>query len=41
MLGHLVSGRYGAERSYDDHATRNQTGWFERLLVALRRRSTH
>jgi hypothetical protein len=41
MLGHLVYSRYGAERGYDDHATRNQTGWFERLLIALRRRTPH
>jgi hypothetical protein len=41
MLGHLVYGRYSAERFQDDHATRNHTGWFERLLVALRRRSAH
>jgi hypothetical protein len=41
MLGHLVFGRYGAEDSRETHATRGQTGWFERLLTALRRRRAH
>jgi hypothetical protein len=38
MLGHLVFGRYGSENASDAHATRNQTGWVERLLNALLRR---
>ena len=38
MLGHLVFGRYGAGGERDEHATRNQTRWMERLLSALRRR---
>jgi len=38
MLGHLVYGRYSAESREDDHATRGQTSWLERLLSALRRR---
>ena len=41
MLGHLVYGRYGQERTQDSHATRGNAGWFERLLVALRRRTPH
>ena len=38
MLGHLVYGRYGSESREDDHHTRGQTNWLERLLSALRRR---
>ena len=41
MLGHLVFGRYGSEARDDNHATRGQTGWFERLLSAFRRRRPH
>lgn len=41
MLGHLVYSRYASDGTWDNHATRGQSGWLGRLIATVLRLVTH